>query len=333
MPTEAKRTKGLIMDHVTNRRNAMLFANPDRIPISCGILPAAWIKYRDELDAIVGRYPELFGEQIKDRDYDQVSGTYVQGTHIDVWGCKWENMHHGMESIVTGHAVPRRAMIADLEIPTVDAGCPHGFMYLRLQDLRGFEELMLDFAEEPPELRMLLDKVLEYNMRQVGLMRDRLRASGQKEQMVYFGDDLGMQHSLPMSPTTWRTYLKPCYKALYAGLKEDGHYIYMHTDGHILEIIMDLKECGVDVVNPQVRANGIDNLKKVCKGKICIDLDLDRQLFPFASPSEIDAHIKEAAEKLGSPEGGLWLKAEIGEDVPLENVEAICAGLVKYSGA
>ena len=42
--------------------------------------------------------------------------------------------------------------------PAVNDGLPHGFMYLRLADLRGFEELMIDFAEEPPELQMLIDK-------------------------------------------------------------------------------------------------------------------------------------------------------------------------------
>jgi hypothetical protein len=36
-------------------------------------------------------------------------------------------------------------------------------------------------------------------------------------------------------------------------------------------------------------------------------------------------------EALGSPAGGLWLKAEIGEDVPLENVEAICVALETHS--
>ena len=41
--------------------------------------------------------------------------------------------------------------------------------------------------------------------------------------------------------------------------------------------------------------------------------------------------MKEAVEILGAPEGGLWLKAEIGDDVPLENVEAICSALERYS--
>ncbi len=41
--------------------------------------------------------------------------------------------------------------------------------------------------------------------------------------------------------------------------------------------------------------------------------------------------MRESVETLGSPEGGLWLKAEIGDDVPLENVEAVCCALEKYS--
>ena len=38
---------------------------------------------------------------------------------------------------------------------------------LRLADLRGFAELMMDFAEEPPELQTLIDVVLAYNLRGV----------------------------------------------------------------------------------------------------------------------------------------------------------------------
>jgi hypothetical protein len=55
-------------------------------------------------------------------------------------------------------------------------------------------------------------------------------------------------------------------------------------------------------------------------------------MFPFVGPAEIDAHIRECVEKLGSPEGGLWLSAEVGPCVPLENIEAICAALEKYRG-
>jgi uroporphyrinogen decarboxylase len=87
----------------------------------------------------------------------------------------------------------------------------------------------------------------------------------------------------------------------------------------------------VQIINPQIRANGLDNLVRTCKGKVCVNLDLDRQLFPFCKPADIDRHVREAVEALGDPAGGLWLQAEVDDGVPLENVEAICAALEKYS--
>lgn len=314
---------------IKNHIKAIKREYPSQIPIAASILPSAWMKHRQALEEIVRTHPLVFGEQTGQRDYDEVySRTYAAGQHIDVWGCIWSNLKTGMESIVTGHPVPTREAVHLLEIPAQDDNMPHGFMYLRLGDLRGFDQIMLDFAEEPPELQILLDKVLAYNLRQAGR---RLKTLEKPGQIVYFGDDLGMQTNLPISPKKWRRYLKPCYCQIFAPFKQAGHYVYMHSDGHILDIIPDLVECGVDVLNPQVGANGLQNLAKAGKGKVCIDLDLDRQKFPFWNPNDIDRHIKEAVEILGSPEGGLWLRAEIGDDIPLENVEAICVALEKYS--
>jgi hypothetical protein len=314
-----------------DRINSIRRTYPEHHPVSVGILPATWIKYRGELDTLVRRYSELFPQPpASERDYDAVSGTYVQGSHVDAWGCVWQNLHHGMQAIVTGHPLPSRADVHDLQEPEEDIGLPHGFMFLRLTDLRGFEEMMVDFAEEPPELEMLIDTVLSYNLRQA---RRQLERMGEPPQIAYFGDDLGMQQSLPMSPDTWRKYLKPCYEAIYRPFKDAGHLVYMHSDGHILEIIPDLVDCGVDVINPQYRANPLPELRRVTHGSVCVDLDLDRQLFPFCTPAEVRAHVAEAVDTLGAPEGGLWLKAEIGEDVPLENVEAIFQSLLDYRNA
>ena len=317
------------MKPLDDRMKAMLWLKPSRIPVGVGVLPSAWMKHREAMDAIVARHPLIFGASKSKRDYDAVGrSTYVAGEHVDAWGCVWSNVKTGLEAIVTRHPVPTRESVRSLRIPEEDDGMPHGFMYLRLGDLRGFEEIMVDFAEEPPELQMLIDKVLAYNLR---LVRGRVAALREPEQLLYFGDDLGMQASLPMSPEKWRQYLKPCFAQIYKPVRDAGHYVYMHTDGHIVEIIPDLIDCGVNVLNPQVGANGLENLARACKGKVCVNLDLNRQMFPFWSPREIDEHVRDAVEALGSPEGGLWLFAEIADDVPLENVEAICQALERHS--
>lgn len=310
-------------DHI----KAMEFDYPEYIPVGVGILPATWMRYREALDELVSRHPIIFGEHKKgQRDYDAVGGTYAMGEHTDRWGCVWTNLRDGMESMVKHHPVPTREAVHTLKAPDIiDGNFPHGFMYLRLSDLRGFAELMLDFAEEAPELQMLIDIVLEYNMKNL-----EVRLQNHSGKIIGFGDDLGMQNSLPMSPEKWRKYLKPCYARIYGRCHEEGYSVSMHTDGHIVEIIPDLMECGVNVINPQIRANGLDNLVEVCKGKVCVNLDLDRQMFPFCTPEDIDAHVREVVEKLGMKEGGLWLSAECGPDVPLENIEAICIALEKY---
>lgn len=310
-----------------DRTRAMNFEGPQFIPVQVSLLPAAWIRYREQLEELVRRHPVIFGEQgSAPRNYDYVPETYAAGEHLDAWGCVWTNIKHGAESIVTGHPVPTRADVARLQPPPAGSGIKHGFMWLILSDLRGFEELMIDFAEDAPELERLIATVLEYNCGEIARMLQG------KPALMYFGDDLGMQDRLAIGEHKWRQYLKPCYARMYRMCHEAGASVYMHTDGHIVPVIKDLIDCGVNVVNPQIRANGLENLVRECKGKVCVCLDLDRQLFPFATPAELDAHVGECVAALGSPEGGLWLTAECGADVPLENIEAICLALEKYRG-
>jgi hypothetical protein len=311
---------------------AMLFKNPERIPLRAGILPSVWMKYREKMQTIVDKHPQIFNG-FQQKEFETIAcGTYIEGDHTDAWGCVWSNIHVGQEAIVTGHPLKTRADIRKLKIPGQDAGMPHGFMYLRLFDLRGFEEMMVDFAEEPPELQILIDKVLEYNMRQLDIALSKAPPPDpEKPHIMGFGDDNGMQHCLPIGPEKWRKYLKPCYMKLFQKCKEKGYYVYFHTDGCIWEVIPDMIECGVDIINPQIRANGLDNLKRTCKGKVCVALDLDRQLFPFCKPGELDPHVKEAVQAMGMPEGGLILCAEIDDGVPLENADALLAAMEKYS--
>jgi hypothetical protein len=192
---------------------------------------------------------------------------------------------------------------------------------MRLFYLRGFEKFMIDLAMDEPRLPRLISMVEAYN---VAVIRKYLDLG---MEYAIFGEDLGLQTSLPMSPAMWRKYIKPPYERMFKPCLEKGIPIFLHTDGHILDIIPDLIEVGVQVLNPQFRANGLEGLKEVAKGEVALCLDLDRQLFPFATPSQIEDHIGEAYEELHLPEGGLMLYAECEPDVPLANIETICTTL------
>ena len=91
------------MSLAEDRLRALRFEGPELIPVSVGILPTAWMKYRRELDELVRRFPEVCAGHLQDdRDYEAAPATYMAGSHVDAWGCTWQNVHTGQESIVTG---------------------------------------------------------------------------------------------------------------------------------------------------------------------------------------------------------------------------------------
>lgn len=310
---------------------AIKLLGPESIPVSVSILPAAWIKYGEELQRLTEGYPQFFGTKKKDLGgiTESLADQYRAGSCTDEWGCVWSGLVDGMQALVTGHPLKNDEDIFALKIPdNRDGRLPHGFMYLRLLDLCGFENAMILFAEESEALTVLIDKVLEYNMYQTAAILPRMG------EILYLGDDLGMQNGLAVGPEKWRKYLKPCYRKLFGLVKSYNpeQIIYLHTDGCIYEIMPDLIECGADIINPQYRANGLENLERVCRKEqmIPVMLDLDRQLFPFASRSELFDHVGACVETLWRPEGGLGLNVEFNFDVPLDNMAAVLDAAEKY---
>jgi len=304
---------------------AMTYQKPETIPATVLPMPAVWDKYPEEIRELSSRYPSLFENPGEVLNYAGWT-TYHVGTHIDEWNCVWSNIKEGQESMVTGHPVKTREDILNLKIPDDRTGrMPHGFMYLRLLDLRGFEEAMIDFAEEPLELQILIDKVLTYNLIQI-----EIAIAKNKAPVQVLGDDLGMQYGLAIGHERWVKYLKPCFTAIYKKIHDAGKLVFMHTDGCVTEILGDLKEAGADMVEVQYRANGLENLVRLCKGKIPINLDLDRQYLPFATPQGIETHIRECVEAMYLPEGGLGIFLYIGDDVPLQIIEAAAAAVEKF---
>jgi hypothetical protein len=322
------------------------------------LLPAAWLKHGEALEKIVLAHPKLFpGYRPGGFQKMSLARPYRRGRWTDAWGVVWDNLVDGMSAIPVESEAPLRDWAAlesyrppdplavddhgdgiDWERLTkgvtltkqrgglAGGGLVHGFMYMRLFYLRGFENFMMDIATRDSRLDRLIEMVLSANLRRV----EKFLEIG--IEILNGGDDLGMQTALPISPADWRKYLKPCFAAIFGRCRDKGVYTYLHSDGHILEIIPDLVECGVNVVNPQVRANTLEGLVRFAKGKVCINLDLDRQLFPFATPQEIRSHVREAKRALHMPEGGLMLTAECAPDVPLENIKAICETLEEIGG-
>ncbi len=204
-------------------------------------------------------------------------------------------------------------------------GVPHGFLFMRIQYLRGFENAMMDFALEDPRLQILIDKLVEHNMTIVENYIDI------GVDLMEFGEDLGTQTSTIISPEAFRKWIKPAYAKLMEPCKKNDVLVALHSDGYTIDILEDFIEVGVDIFNPQDLCNGIDELAKRIKGKACIRLDIDRQkIIPYGTRAEIHELIEEEVRKLGSPQGGLEFIAGIYPPTPPENVDALCEALEKY---
>ena len=166
-------------------------------------------------------------------------------------------------------------------------------LMIRVRETVSVTELAALLNVSPPSVSTMVDRLVELHLKNLERF---LRLVGDSIDIILFGDDLGMQTSLPVSPAKWRTYLKPCYMQLYQPFRRAGHYVYMHTDGHIVEIIPDLIEIGIDAINPvQISCVGMDarGLKDDFGDKITFWGCLGSQsTIQFASPEGIVAEVR-----------------------------------------
>ncbi|MGQ9596518.1 MAG: uroporphyrinogen decarboxylase family protein [Thermoproteota archaeon] len=327
------------------------------IPCRVGIFPTTWSKYRERLEDLLVRHARLFPGFKKGVIVFDDFGTRVRGREVlDAFGCLWRFNISGLQGQVVKHPLEDWADLAHYSLPSpekgivqegggtepwdaveegiekarsmddvVVGGMPHGFFFQRLYYLRGFKNLMTDFVRNPDHLEKLIEMLTDYNLALVERFI-RLRVD-----MISFGDDLGLQDRMPISEKAFRRFIYPSYRKIFQRVRSSGVRVYLHTDGHIMEVADALIEAGVSVLNIQDRVNGVENIRQRIKGRVCVDLDIDRQfIVPFSNPETIRSHIREAVMKLGSKEGGLMMYSEIHADVPLENIDAVCTAFEDF---
>lgn len=335
-------------------RNAT-FGRPEWMPCGLYVSDASWDQLRGELEAVAARHPTLFPDFAagKRRDYEHYRFAPAQEAgqdFTDSWGCTWSAGIDGLEGIVHGSPLTDWSKLATYRAPDpavqwdrgpaqwqeaaervraakqagrlASGGDYHGFYFLRLTYLRGFENLMLDMATGAPELDRLIELVSTHNETMTRLWLDL------GIDVLELADDLGSQKAAVVSPRHFRRYLAPHYSSLVQAAHARGALVGFHSDGYIMDIMDDLLATGIDIVNPQDLVNGVAELERRVKGRRCIRLDIDRQqVVPFGTPAEIRALIKEEARILGSEQGGLELICGIYPPTPPENIEAVCVAM------
>ncbi len=329
-------------------RNAS-FAGPEWIPSHVHISGATWNELGVELDEVLLRHPVLFPGYEK-RQEKPTPAPCEHERYTDAWGCVWQQEIDGLAGIVVEHPlddwsklddyVPPDSMVqGERDLMDWDAqrkrnaeakqkgqltsgGVTHGFLFMRLYYLRGFENLMMDFATGEPRLHRLIEMIVKHTRTIV----DQYLSMG--IDVMEFADDLGTQTASVLSPEMFHKWITPAYKEVMQPCREAGCQVGLHSDGHTLELTDEFIEAGVTITNPQDLVNGIDNLAREVKGRMCIRLDIDRQsIIPYGTGKEIHDLIEEEVRKLGSPDGGMELIAGIYPPTPPENIDALCSAI------
>ncbi len=322
---------------------AITFTGPDRVPINHAIFPGAWTRHGQALAEIVN-FPDDFGNRpAPPAAPPQEPDGYFE-EYQDEWGSVWVRLRGYTAGEVKKPALPTWDKFKEYQFPP-NAAPAHfdnlkarletsheywvngsgGALFERLQWIRGPENLYFDLAEDREELHELADKLIDH------FLADITRSLKAGVDGMQFADDWGSQRALLISPKQWREFFKPRYQRLFEPVKNEGKFIFFHTDGWTLDILEDLHEIGVDVLNPQHWLMGEAELGRRFGGRVCIRSDLDRQhIIPHGTAEEITEHVKQVIAAVGRFNGGLILHGEIGPDVPLENIKAMYAAFREY---
>jgi len=195
--------------------------------------------------------------------------------------------------------------------------------------IRGMEELMMDFIINPDIAERLLDEVA----RRTGYLALRYARAG--VDIIQFGDDIGSERAMMISPETWRKFLKPRMAKIIAEVKAANPKLLVlyHSDGSFEPVIPDLIEIGVDILNPvQPESMDIAKLKKSYGHRLSFWGGIGVQTtLPFGTPDDVRTAVKRTIE-VAAQGGGLVVSPAhlIEPDVPWENVEAFVEAAKRY---
>ena len=184
-------------------------------------------------------------------------------------------------------------------------GC--GFTFFeRMHYLRGFENLLMDMHLHPAWVHELAERVIAFPIgvaREIG-KRFRGRIHG-----FAMTDDWGTQCDSICSIAQWREFYKSRYRRLFDAIHAAGMHAWMHSCGHVNNIIAEWIDCDLDVINLQQPTNlGIVEIGERYRGQICFETLCDIQAtLPFGTDEQVRAEAKLLLDWWRAPEGGFIL--------------------------
>ena len=312
------------------------FDFPSYIPVIFHINLACWDHYdRQVLADLVRLHPHLFPSGVPDFVVQHKEVPYEEwcdSRHLwtDPWVCVWQTTMSGFVGTVVHHPIENLASIDTYSAPDPDktthwypvtwkkgesptggsigffdclpsGEIGHGHTFLKLIDILGYEKAIYALYDEPKELHTLLDMITEFNL---GLVERFIEYADVK--WMGYAEDLGMQIGPMLSPDLFARHILPAYERIMRPAAEHGCIIHMHSDGDVRDLMPLLRTLPINVFNIQDTVNTVDWIAQNLKGKVAIDLDIDRQnITQQDDANKARAYLSEVMQKMYDPAGGL----------------------------
>lgn len=207
-----------------------------------------------------------------------------------------------------------------------------GLFFETMWGLRGMENLMVDYYENPDALHRLHAAVCDLYCRSIRKAAEALKPDG-----FWTSDDLGHQTQSMMSPLIFDALIKPYYARIGAELGRHRIHWWLHSCGNNTPLMNSLVETGVQMFHP-VQKHTMDEQAIAAEfgSRIGFWSGFDVQhLLREGTPDEVRAEVRHLVDTFDRPEGGMAIAAGNGivAGTPFENIEAFLDESVRYGAA
>jgi uroporphyrinogen decarboxylase len=205
-------------------------------------------------------------------------------------------------------------------------GGPWAVIFTDATELVGMEEFFVKMITHPEVMQAVLQKVSDFYY---ALAVRFFENCGDLLDIFFFGDDLGSQQQLFISPAMWREFVEPHFARFLDLGKQAGLKTMFHSCGAVRSLIGPMVDHGLDALNPiQRRARGMDlaALKQDFGDRLTFHGAIDhQQVIPFGTVAEVRQEVRTVIDVL-APGGGYCLAAShdlLLAEFPPENILAM----------
>lgn len=191
-------------------------------------------------------------------------------------------------------------------------------------DFFGMDNYFVKMYTDPDVVLAVTGHVVDFYLQANEIF---LGANAANMDAFFFGNDLGSQLDLLISPDMFARFVLPYMSKLIAQAKRHGLRVVLHSCGSIDRAIPSLIDAGVDALHPiQALARNMDaeNLARKYKDKIVFIGGVDTQhLLPFGTPQEVREEVRRLRALFGENYIASPSHEALLPNVPPENLLAM----------